>query len=165
MDKKTSNELPETGIVVSHCSVGTQWLDYNDHMNVAYYVMAFDLGIDTFKDAIGITLNSIQQKKRSTVALESHITYKQEAKLGDSLRIETRIVDFDGKRIHYYQEMYREKELLSTQETLSISFDTAARKVCEFEQEPAENLRLMLQRQQAIEKTGVIGRSIAIKKK
>ena len=165
MSKKTPNTLPETGIVVSQCSVGTQWLDYNDHMNVAYYVMAFDLGIDTFKDVIGITLESIQRKKRSTVALESHITYQQEAKLGDSLRIETRIVDFAGKRIHYYQEMYRDQELLSTQETLSISFDTVARKVCEFEKEPAGNLRLMLERQNSIQKTGVIGRSIAIKKK
>jgi acyl-CoA thioester hydrolase len=165
MSKKSANTLPETGIVLSHCSVGTQWLDYNDHMNVAYYVMAFDLGIDTFKDAIGITLESIQKKKRSTVALESHITYRQEAKLGDSLSVETRIVDFDGKRIHYYQEMYREKELLSTQETLSISFDTVARKVCEFEAEPARNLRLMLERQNSTQKHGVIGRSITIRKK
>ena len=157
--------LPDNGIVVSLATVGPDWLDYNDHMNVAYYVMAFDLGIDAFKEAIGITLDTIRDERRSTVALESHISYHQEATLGDELRIETRIVDFDGKRVHYYQEMFRGEELLAIQETLSISFDTAARRSCEFEPEAKQHYQTMLERQAQLPRPEAIGRSIGIRRK
>ena len=95
--------LPENGVVSYAATVKRDWLDYNDHMNVAYYVMAFDLAIDAFKEVIGISRQYIERERRSTVALESHITYQQEASLGDELRIDTRVVDFDGKRAHLCQ--------------------------------------------------------------
>lgn len=65
--------LPSNGIVVTETEVLESWLDYNDHMNVAYYVAAFDLGIDAFKATLGIDLDYIAREKRSTVALEAHI--------------------------------------------------------------------------------------------
>ncbi len=159
------SDLTDNGIVVTTVEVGREWLDYNDHMNVAYYVMAFDFGIDAFKDVIGITLDYIEREKRSTVALESHISYLQEATLGDALRIETRIVDFDGKRVHYYQEMYRGETLLSTQETLSISFSTESRRSCEFEDQARERYQTMLERQGQLPRPEAIGKRIGIRRK
>ncbi len=159
------SDLTDNGIVVTTVDVGQEWLDYNDHMNVAYYVMAFDFGIDAFKDIIGITLEYIEREKRSTVALESHISYLQEATLGDALRIETRIVDFDGKRVHYYQEMYRGETLLAIQETLSISFSTESRRSCEFEAQVRELYQTMLERQGQLPRPETIGKRIGIRKK
>ena len=78
-------------------------------------------------------LNYIKSSNLSTVSLESHICYTQEANLNDVLRIETRVAEFDYKRSHIYQEMYRESDLLATQETLSISFNTLTRKTQEFD--------------------------------
>lgn len=156
--------LPSNGTVTSHAEVKPEWLDYNDHMNVAYYVAAFDLGIDAFKEVVGISLDYIEREKRSTVALESHICYRREAHRGQTLRVETRVVDFDGKRVHIYQEMFRDDELLATQETLSISFDTAARKTCPFEDRIAANYRAMVERQSALPAPEAIGRSIGIRK-
>ncbi|MEQ8230463.1 MAG: thioesterase family protein [Gammaproteobacteria bacterium] len=91
---------PPNGIVVSHATVLPEWLDYNGHMNVAYYLVAFETGIDAYKETIGMDLAYIEREGRSTVALESHITFQNEAMLGEELRVETRIVDFDGKRAH-----------------------------------------------------------------
>lgn len=155
--------VPENGVVVTEATVEKAWLDYNDHMNMAYYVMCFDHAVDAFKGTIGIDLGYIANNKRSTVALESHISYHGEANLGEQLRIETRLVDFDGKRSHVYQEMYRDRDLLATSETLSISFDTAARRSCPFEPEIASNYGAMLAAQRALPRPQ-IGRSLGIRR-
>ncbi|MEM7465332.1 MAG: thioesterase family protein [Pseudomonadota bacterium] len=157
--------LPSDGIVTTEAEVLPEWLDYNDHMNVAYYIAAFDLGIDAFKATIGIDLDYIQREKKSTVALESHITYQQEAALGEKLRIKTRLLNYDGKRCHIYQEMYRVDTLLSTQETLSISFDTALRKSCPFAKDVAPRYQQMFEAQQSLPVPEWVGKSVAIKRK
>ena len=157
--------LPANGIVSTEVEVLPDWIDYNDHMNVAYYVAAFDLGIDAFKAVIGIDLAYIEREKRSTVALESHITYQREASLGEKLRVDTRLLDYDGKRCHIYQEMYRGDELLSTLETLSISFDTAARKSCPFADDVAPRYQQMHESQKNLPIPEWVGKSVGIKRK
>jgi acyl-CoA thioester hydrolase len=151
--------IPDNGIVVTEIEVLESWLDYNDHMNVAYYVAAFDLGIDAFKATLGVDLDYIAREKRSTVALEAHITYQREASKGERLRVETRLIDFDGKRSHLYQEMYRDEDLLATQETVSISFDTEARRTCLFAPEVAANYERMLAAQSSTPRPSWVGRS------
>ncbi|MCB1749002.1 MAG: thioesterase family protein [Gammaproteobacteria bacterium] len=159
----TLASLPADGIVRLEVTVKPEWLDYNDHMNVAWYVAAFDLGIDAFKDVIGITLDYIAREQRSTVALESHITYQREAHRDQVLRVETRIVDFDGKRVHIYQELYRDTDLLATQETVSISFDTAARRSCPFADDMAARYRTVLEAAAALPRPQWLGRSVGIR--
>ncbi len=157
--------LPADGIVSTNAEVLPEWLDYNDHMNVAYYIAAFDLGIDAFKAIVGIDLDYIETRKKSTVALESHITYQQEASLGEKLRINTRLLDYDGKRCHIYQEMFRADTLLSTQETLSISFDTALRKSCPFANDVAPRYQQMYEAQKSLPIPDWVGKSVGIKRK
>ena len=161
----SQQKLPENGVVSYAAKVKRDWLDYNDHMNVAYYVMAFDLAIDAFLEVIGISREYVEQKHRSTVALESHIVYHQEASLGDELRIDTRVVDFDGKRAHLYQEMYRGDQLLATQETLSISFDTVARKSCIFDDAIAQGYQRMVAAQRKLPRPEWLGGSVGIRRK
>lgn len=156
--------FPADGVVVTTATVIDAWLDYNDHMNVAYYIAAFDLGIDAFKAVAGIDMEYIEREKRSTVALESHITYQNEASLGEELRVETRVIDFDGKRSHLYQEMYRGDVLLATQETLSISFDTEARKSCPFAAGIAANYERLLAAQKGRVRPEWLGRSVGIRR-
>ncbi len=158
-------ELPANGIVSTTAQVIPEWLDYNNHMNVAYYVAAFDIGIDAFKAVIGIDLAYIERQKKSTVALESHITYQREASLGDELSIDTRLLDFDGKRCHLYQEMYRGDLLLSTLESLSISFDTALRRSCPFEPAIAERYQIVMEAQQSIAIPEWVGKSVSMQRK
>ncbi len=158
-------KLPSNGIAIYTTAVERDWLDYNEHMNVAYYVMAFDLAVDAFKAVVGISLEYIERERRSTVALESHISYHREASLGDELRIATRIVDFDGKRAHLYQEMHRGDELLASQETLSISFDTVARRSCPFEEPIARRYEQMVALQAELPRPKWLGRSVGIRRK
>lgn len=155
----------ENGVVITAATVLPEWLDYNDHMNVAYYIAVFDTGIDDLKAVYGISGTYIESQKRSTVALEAHITYQNEASIGESLRVETRIIDFDAKRTHLYQEMYRDDTLLATQETLSISFNLDARKSCEFEPRIAENIAELHAAQKDLERPEWVGRAVGIRRR
>ena len=128
-----NKNFPTDGIIITNVTVIPEWIDYNRHMNVVYYAVAFETGFDCYKNLIGMDLNYIKSSNLSTVSLESHICYTKEANLNDVLRIETRVAEFDYKRSHIYQEMYRESDLLATQETLSISFNTLTRKTQEFD--------------------------------
>ena len=116
------------------------------------------------KAVYGIDSQYIESEQRSTVALEAHITYQNEASLGDQLRIETRILDFDGKRTHLYQEMYRNETLLATQETLSIGFDLKARRSCPFDEAIAPNIERLLEAQRSLRRPDEIGRTVGIRK-
>jgi len=157
--------LPENGVVSYTTTVKPEWLDLNNHMNVAYYTMTFDLALDALHHVIGLTHEYIERERRSTVALEAHITYQQEASLGDELRVDTRVIDSDGKKAHYYQEMYRGEQLLATHETLSISFDTDARRSCLFDETFAERHRQMAEAQRKLPTPSWIGRKVGIRRK
>ena len=154
--------LPASGIITTKAQVLKKWIDSNEHMNVAYYLIVFEKGFDKYKDLIGMDINYIKNEQRSTVSLEAHICYHAEAMLGDKLRVETRIVDFDSKRAHVYQEMYNEDLLLATQETLSISFDINKRKTCNFDTKFLEHYKFLCETQKCTKISGVLGKAIKI---
>jgi acyl-CoA thioester hydrolase len=114
------------------------WTDYNNHLNVAYYVLIFDLyGTETLMTKFKMGENSAKTTKKSTMVVESHITYNQEVNEGDEVNINLIYFDHDKKRLQYKFEMvHKEKKYLaSTIEFLSLYVDLKERKVTEFEDE------------------------------
>ena len=115
-----------------------EWTDYNGHMNVAYYVLIFDLfGAEILMDKSKMGEESAKKTKKSTMVVESHITYNQEVKEGDEVDVNLLYFDHDKKRLQYKLEMiHKEKKFLaSTIEILSLYVDLDQRKVSEFESE------------------------------
>ena len=115
-----------------------EWTDYNGHMNVAYYVLIFDLfGAEILMDKFQMGEESAKKTKKSTMVVESHITYNQEVKEGDEVDVNLLYFDHDKKRLQYKLEMiHKEKKFLaSTIEILSLYVDLDQRKVSEFEGE------------------------------
>jgi len=115
-----------------------EWTDYNGHMNVAYYVLIFDLlGAEILMDKFKMGEESAKKTKKSTMVVESHITYNQEVKEGDEVDVNLLYFDHDKKRLQYKLEMiHKEKKFLaSTIEILSLYVDLDQRKVSEFENE------------------------------
>ena len=114
------------------------WTDYNNHMNVAYYVLIFDIyGAETLMSKFKMGEHSAKTTKKSTMVVESHITYNQEVNEGDEVDINLTFFDHDKKRLQYKFEMiHKEKKYLaSTMEFLSLYVDLNERKVSEFETE------------------------------
>ena len=114
------------------------WTDYNNHMNVAYYVLIFDIyGAETLMSKFKMGEHSAKTTKKSTMVVESYITYNQEVNEGDEVDINLTFFDHDKKRLQYKFEMiHKEKKYLaSTMEFLSLYVDLNERKVSEFETE------------------------------
>ena len=115
-----------------------EWTDYNNHMNVAYYVLIFDIyGAEKLMDIFNMGEQSAKTTKKRTMVVESHISYNQEVKQGDEVDVNLIYFDHDKKRLQYKLEMvHKEKKYLaSTIEILALYVDLGQRKVAEFEEE------------------------------
>jgi acyl-CoA thioester hydrolase len=114
--------------------VRPEWIDYNGHMNVAYYLIAFDNATDVLFDALGFDAAWRARSGRSFFAVEGHIRYLGETKLGQNLAIESRLLAADAKRIHYFHTMRVEgsESIASTFEALSLHVDMATRRSTPF---------------------------------
>ena len=114
------------------------WIDYNDHMNVAYYLLIFDkFGADNLNRMFKMGEESAKNTGMSTMIVETNITYNQELKLDDEVDINLLYFDHDKKRLQYKMEMINKKEgyLASTFEALALYVNLNTRKVSEFEEE------------------------------
>ena len=113
------------------------WIDYNNHMNVSYYLLIFDkYGADTLNDIFKMGEYSAKTTKKSTMMVESHITYNQELLVNDEVDINLVYFNHDKKRLQYKMEMiHKEKKYLaSTIEVIALYVDLNNRKVAEFEE-------------------------------
>ena len=88
-----------------------EWIDYNDHMNVSYYLLIFDkYGADTLNDIFKMGEHSAMTTKKSTMMVESHISYNQELLLNDEVDINLVYFNHDKKRLQYKMEMIHKKK-------------------------------------------------------
>ena len=119
------------GIEVARGRVLPEWIDINAHMNVAYYVLAFDRGVDSLWTRFGITDAHIREMQSSTFAVEAHIVYRRELRLDDPYVVTAQVLAFDEKRIHQFQRLYHAGDgfLAATAEWMNLHVDLATRRV------------------------------------
>ena len=125
-------------ILLSSQKIIKEWIDYNDHMNVSYYLLIFDkYGADVLNNNFKMGEHSAKTTGKSTMIVESNITYNQELKLDDEVDVNLIYFNHDKKRLQYKMEMIHKKEkyLASTIEVLALYVDLNTRKVSEFEDE------------------------------
>ena len=124
-------------IHIANQFIKKEWTDYNNHMNMAYYVLVFDQIWEVMLEKFNMGENSAKKTKMSTMVVETHTTYNNEVKEGDEVEINLTFFDHDKKRLHFKMEMIEKssKKLSATLESLSLYIDLNRRKVSEFENE------------------------------
>ena len=125
-------------VFLSSQKIVKDWIDYNNHMNVSYYLLIFDkFGADVLNDTFKMGELSAKTTGKSTMIVESNITYNQELMIDDEVDVNLVFFDHDKKRLQYKMEIIHkhEKFLASTIEVLALYVDLNNRKVLEFEQE------------------------------
>ena len=112
-----------------------EYTDYNNHLNVAYYVRIFDIAADVMLDNFNMGGESAKKDKKTTFVAEMHTIYNQEVKLGEEVETHVTYIEHDKKRIHYRLSMFHKekKYLAATNEVLSLYVDLSQRKVVEFD--------------------------------
>ena len=154
------------GTAISTGIVLPEWIDINGHMNVAYYVLAFDLCVDAYWSRLGITDEYIETTGCSTFAVECHVTYKMELKADDPFIITSQILAYDEKRIHQFQRMYHgeEKYLAATAEWMNLHVDLTSRRVTPFPQSVMDALQEFADEQGVLLKPDEAGNVMSVRK-
>lgn len=142
--------------------VPQEWIDVNGHMNVAYYVLAFDHATDIFFDYIGLDDDYRNKTGGSTFAVESYVTYQREVMLGDPLRVTTQLIAYDSKRLHFFHRMYHATEgyLAATSEWLNLHIDLNVRRVSPMPEGIQERLAAIWAKHKALDLPKEVGRSV-----
>ena len=112
-----------------------EYTDYNNHLNVAYYVRIFDIAADVMLDNFKMGGESAKKDRKTTFVAEMYTVYNQEVRLGEEVETHVTYIDHDKKRIHYRLSMFHKekKYLAATNEVLSLYVDLNQRKVIEFD--------------------------------
>lgn len=121
----------DSSLEIHRAQVQPDWIDGNGHMNVAYYVLAFDQALDQFcAPPIDIGWDYVRRTNYSTFVLEMHVTYLREVMAGDPLAFTLQLLDFDAKRLHYFMRLYHrdQKYLAATSEQVMLHVSLASRR-------------------------------------
>lgn len=149
----------------SKMSVRPEWLDYNGHMNMAYYAVLFDEAADEIYPQIGFGPD-YQKTGFTTYTAEFHIRYLRELHEGDNVHVTLQMIDFDEKRFHTYQEIWHEDGwCAATGEALGLHVDQSGPRVTPMPQHILKNLKVLHDAHSSLPRPDGAGRSIGIPKK
>jgi len=145
-------------------TVERAWIDYNGHMNMAYYNLVFDQALGHVYDVLGIGAAYVKHRHGSLFTVEIHVHYVRELALGDPIRVQYQLLDWDDKRLHYFGEMYHGTEgyLSATSEQLALHVDMNTRKATPFPDDIKETIGAMMREHAALLRPDRVGHVMAI---
>ena len=89
-------QLPET----FSRTIPEDYLDSMGHMNVMWYTHLFSMGFVGLMKLFGVTDVFDGRHDSGSFALESHIRYLSEVRVGQTIRIHSRMIGRSDKRFH-----------------------------------------------------------------
>tara|TARA_A100001015_G_C14966225_1_gene703064 strand:- start:514 stop:975 length:462 start_codon:yes stop_codon:yes gene_type:complete len=122
-------------LLLKNFKVKKEWVDYNDHLNMAYYVLMFDMAWEVALEKFKMGGTAAKNSARSTMVVETHTAYLKEVREKDDVNVNLTYFDHDKKRLHLKMEMIEKKtnQISATMEWISLYIDLDKRKVTEFE--------------------------------
>src|SRR3979490_1472955 len=159
--------LRPTPYLASVMQIDPQWIDYNGHLNMAYYNVMFDRAIDELWLHLGIGPGYMKQRQGSTFTAECHVRYLREIHLGDPVQVSVLLVGADEKRLHTFEELRHATEgwLSATSENISVHVDMTARKTAPFPPDIRARVQALADAHSAIARPDGIGRRVAMPSK
>ncbi|WP_299548348.1 thioesterase family protein [uncultured Tateyamaria sp.] len=111
-------------------TVKPEWIDFNGHLNMAYYGVLFDMGADQMFAHFGFGRDYQSRTGNTTYAAEFHVRYLHELHVNDRVIVSYHLVDHDEKRLHSFQELrHADGWLAATGETMTLHVDQSGPRV------------------------------------
>ncbi len=164
----SDNAVPTTRadgpFLSSVMQIEPQWIDYNGHLNMAYYNVMFDRAIDQLWAALGIGPAYMNDRQGSTFTAECHVRYLREIHLGDPVQIAVWLIAADEKRLHTFEELRHAGEgwLSATSENMSVHIDMSKRKVAPFPDDIQARIQEVARQHAALPRPDGLGRAIGM---
>jgi acyl-CoA thioester hydrolase len=168
LNRQDLKQMPEPAFFAPFVSapmrVEPGWIDYNGHLNMAYYNVLFDRAVDEVYELLGCGLAYLRESQHSCFTAEVHLRYLRELNAGDLVRVTFQLLDFDQKRLHYFEELHHAEQgwLSATSENMALHVDIAARKTVPFPEHIAARLAKMKAAHAALPVPEAAGRRIAM---
>ncbi|MHA6684076.1 thioesterase family protein [Mesorhizobium sp. A556] len=159
--------MPVPALFVSRpMDIEKDWIDYNGHLNMAYYNVLFDRCADQALDAMGMGLDYVKERRLTIYTAEVHVCYVQELHLDHKVVVSFQLIDHDAKRLRAYQEIrHVDGWLAATSETLSLHVDMEGPKVAPFPEDVLAKVEAMRAAHAGLPIPERAGRSIGIRRK
>jgi len=153
-------------VTLADRKVPAEWIDYNGHMNVAYYVMAIDQALDRFlEDELGIGEAHAARVRQGPYALQSHVQYLGELLEGALFSVAVRLIDCDAKRMQVFVELRAGGAVAATCEQLMMNVDLETRRSTPYPDLAQARMAVMLKAHAALERPAQLGAAIGIRRK
>ena len=164
LDRLDLEPLFFSPFVSSVMRVEPAWIDYNGHLNMAYYNVLFDRAVDEVFELLGCGADYVKQTRRSFFTAEVHVRYLRELNAGDPVRVTLQLFDFDTKRLHYFEQLFHAEEgwVSATSENMSLHVDMAAKKTAPFAPEVTRRLMQMKAAHGQLPRPEAVGRRVAM---
>jgi len=149
--------------VSSVMRVEKDWIDYNGHLNMAYYNVLFDRAVDEAYELLGIGHDYLKTGY-STFTAEVHVRYLQELHAGDPVRVTFQLLGHDAKRLHYFEQLFHATEgwVSATSENMALHVDMSAKKVAPFPEPAMRRIGRMMASHANLPRPEAAGRKIAM---
>jgi acyl-CoA thioester hydrolase len=146
--------------------VKPEWIDYNGHMNVAYYVLAIDQAMDDIFDELGMGVALVRERRMGPMALVNQIHYLDELLEGQEFVCDLQVLDADHKRMHYVVTMHHLSKgtVAATFEGLSINVDLEKRRSTPYPEDIRRRLEALRTAHAALPRPPQVGADIGIRR-
>lgn len=143
-----------------------EWIDYNGHMNDAYYVVAFSQAIDAFMLHIGLDETFREEQSVSIYTLQSMVTYLKEVAEAEPIIIQGQLLESDNKKLRLFMTMYHGQthDELATMETLLLHMDMQAHRAAPFLEKTQSLVNNIQAAHNLLETPANAGKAIAIRR-
>jgi acyl-CoA thioester hydrolase len=150
--------------VSSTMRVEPGWIDYNGHLNMAFYNLLIDRAVDEAFELVGLGADYARERNASYFTAEAHVRYLRELAVNTPVRTALRLLGYDDKRIHYFAELHHARDgwISATSEQLALHVDLTTRRVVPWPDEILERLAAMKAAHAALPAPDAIGRAIGM---
>jgi acyl-CoA thioester hydrolase len=164
LDRPDLQPLFFAPFVSSVMTVEPQWIDYNGHLNMAYYNVLFDRAVDEAYELVGIGADYVARARHSCFTAEVHIRYLRELHAGDPVRVTFQLLGHDAKRLHYFEQLFHAADgwVSATSENMSLHVNMDSKKTAVFPPAVMQRLELMQAAHNRLPRPEAAGRSVAM---
>ena len=152
-------------IVSPQIEIPPEWIDYNGHMNVGYYLLAIDRVMDTVFDThLGLGVALAQTAGIGPYAIQSHINFMAEMLEGASFHGEVILLDADAKRVHVVVSLVSGGVVTATDEKIAMAVDLDRRRSTEWPDWGQERLARLKAEHADLPRPATIGAPIGLRR-
>ena len=114
---------------VSTGSVKEDWIDYNGHMNMAYYVQCFEESSDFLLEHMDLGYRYAIEEQKGVFVIKCEVNYRKEINLYENFIISLEELVCKGKKLIVGLKMLNEKnEKIADYKILNLNVDLETKK-------------------------------------